>query len=162
MSNSAEANRGAEVYAHALVEAGDARANADTVQWRRSRDFSLDVLGILREVLEFGDSKLIDDMARKYLIDSIAKKYKDILDSKDEELVKVITAVPLDDELREKVRNKVAGDLGKPVYLVETVDPSILGGIILEVLGKRFDASVRAQLADIRKTLVSTYAGSEG
>lgn len=52
-------------------------------------------------------------------------------------------------------------DLKAPVYLVERVDPSIIGGIMLEARGKRHDASVRAQLANIRKTLSSSFIGGE-
>ena len=52
-------------------------------------------------------------------------------------------------------------DLNAPVYLVERVDPSILGGIILEQRGKRYDASVRAQLSNIRKQLADTFIGVE-
>ena len=36
-----------------------------------------------------------------------------------------------------------------------------IGGIMLEVRGKRYDASVRAQLANIRKTLSSSFIGGE-
>ena len=71
------------------------------------------------------------------------------------------TSVPMDDDLRAKVRAKVEKDLDAPVFLVERVDPSILGGIIVEARGNRHDASVRAQLANIRKTLSSTYIGSD-
>ena len=71
------------------------------------------------------------------------------------------TAVPMDDALREKVRAKTEADLNAPVYLVERIDPSIIGGIMLEVRGKRYDASVRAQLANIRKTLSSTFIEGE-
>ena len=75
--------------------------------------------------------------------------------------VTVTTAVPMDDALRAKVRAKTEKDLHAPVYLVERVDPSIIGGIMLEIRGKRYDASVRAQLANIRKTLSSTFIEGE-
>ena len=75
--------------------------------------------------------------------------------------VTVTTAVPMDDDLRAKVRAKAQKDLGLPVYLVERVDPSIIGGIMLEVRGKRYDAAVRAQLANIRKTLSASFIGGE-
>ena len=73
----------------------------------------------------------------------------------------VTTAVPMDDELRKAVSAKAEADLDAPVYLVERVDPSIIGGIMLEVRGKRYDASVRAQLSNIRKTLSSSFNGGE-
>jgi F-type H+-transporting ATPase subunit delta len=59
------------------------------------------------------------------------------------------------------VRERAEKQLKAPVYLVERVDPSILGGIVIEARGKRFDASIKAQLANIRKTLGSTFVGSD-
>ena len=96
------------------------------------------------------------------LVDDVARTYKEILDSEDKTVsVTVTTAVPLDDDLREKVIAKAEKDLNAPVYLVERVDPSIIGGVVLEARGNRYDASVRAQLANIRKTLSSTFIGSD-
>ena len=96
------------------------------------------------------------------LVEDVAKQYKSYLDSQDTTVsVTVTTAVPMDDELREKVRAKASADLNAPVYLVERVDPSIIGGIMLEARGKRYDASVRAQLSNIRKTLSSSFIGGE-
>ena len=67
----------------------------------------------------------------------------------------------MDDDLRQKVRTKAEKYLNAPVYLVERVEPEILGGIVLEAKGNRYDASVKAQLANIRKTLASTFIGSD-
>ena len=127
-----------EAYARALIEAGrsEGRANADLVQWQHARKFSPEVLETLSAMHES------DDLG---LVDKVARQYKEILD----------------DELRAKVKAKAESDLKAPVYLVERVDPSILGGIVFEARGKRFDASVRAQLANIRKTLSSTFIGSD-
>ena len=89
-------------------------------------------------------------------------QWKQLLESEDETVsVTVTTAVPMDDDLRAKVRAKAEKELDAPIYLVERVEPSIIGGIILEAHGKRFDASVKAQLANIRKTLTSTSIGSD-
>ena len=73
----------------------------------------------------------------------------------------VTTAVPMDDEMRERVREKCRKDFDAPVYLVEHVDPSILGGIILEAKGHRRDASVKAQLINVRKKLSSANMGGD-
>ena len=70
-------------------------------------------------------------------------------------MVTVTTAVAMDDDLREKVLEKARGLFDAAIYLVERIDPAILGGIILEARGQRYDASVRAQLASIRKRLAS-------
>ena len=140
-----------EAYARALIEAArqEGRANKDLVQVNHALKFSPEVL----------EMRAQDDLE---LIGEVARQYKEILDTEDETVsVTVTTSVPMDDDLRAKVRAKVEKDLDAPVFLVERVDPSILGGIIVEARGNRHDASVRAQLANIRKTLSSTYIGSD-
>ena len=144
-----------EAYTRALMEAArsEGRSNSDLVQWQHAKKFSPEVLETLSAMHQDDDLDLIDKVARHY---------KELLDSEDTTVsVTVTTAVPMDDALREKVRAKTEKDLGAPVYLVERVDPSIIGGVILEARGKRYDASVRAQLANIRKTLSSTFIGSD-
>lgn len=153
-SKRAEAEK-VEAYTRALMEAArsEGRANADLVQWQHARKFSPEVLETLAAMQREDDLDLVSQ---------VAKQYKEYLDAEDKTVsVTVTTAVPLDDDLREKVRAKTEADLKAPVYLVERVDPSIIGGIMLEARGKRYDASVRAQLANIRKTLSSSFIGGE-
>lgn len=153
-SKRAEAEK-VEAYTRALMEAArsEGRANADLVQWQHARKFSPEVLETLAAMQREDDLDLVSQ---------VAKQYKEYLDAEDKTVsVTVTTAVPLDDDLREKVRAKAEADLKAPVYFVERVDPSIIGGIMLEARGKRYDASVRAQLANIRKTLSSSFIGGE-
>lgn len=144
-----------EKYARALIEAArqEGRANKDLVQWKHAMKFSFEVLETLSAMRNEDDLDLISDVERAY---------NELLESEDETVsVTVTTAVPMDDDLRAKVRAKAEKELNAPIYLVERVEPSIIGGIILEAYGKRFDASVKAQLANIRKTLTSTPIGSD-
>ncbi|WP_407417029.1 F0F1 ATP synthase subunit delta [Paratractidigestivibacter faecalis] len=153
-SKRAEAEK-VEAYTRALMEAArsEGRANADLVQWQHARKFSPEVLETLAAMQREDDLDLVAQ---------VAKQYKEYLDAEDKTVsVTVTTAVSMDDDLREKVRAKAEADLKAPVYLVERVDPSIIGGIMLEARGKRHDASVRAQLANIRKTLSSSFIGGE-
>lgn len=71
------------------------------------------------------------------------------------EKVTAITAVPLSDELREKLIKKLEKDTGKTIALELRVDKSILGGIILRTENSQTDASVRARLEGIRTELSS-------
>lgn len=153
-SNRSEAEK-VEAYTRALLEAarGEGRANADLVQWQHARKFSPEVLETLAAMQKEDDLHLIEE---------VSKQYKEFLDNEDKTVsVTVTTAVPMDDDLRAKVKAKAEKDLNAPVYLVERVDPSIIGGIMLEQRGKRYDASVRAQLSNIRKKLSSSFNGGE-
>lgn len=71
-------------------------------------------------------------------------------------IVEVTTAVELDDNLRDVITKKLEADLGKSVVLKETVDKSILGGIIMSTNGKHLDASMTSQLDRAREVLKSS------
>jgi F-type H+-transporting ATPase subunit delta len=144
-----------EAYTRALLDAArkEGRTDSDLIQWQHARKFSPEVLETLTTM--YGQ----DDLT---LVEKVARQYKELVDAGDDTvLVSVTTAVPLDERLRAKVKNQAEAELGKPVYLVEHVSPDILGGIVLEARGKRYDVSVRAQLANIRKTLTSTFIGGD-
>lgn len=71
------------------------------------------------------------------------------------EKVTAITAVPLSNELTEKLISKLEKETGKKIALELKVDKSILGGIILRTENSQTDASVRARLEGIRSELSS-------
>jgi F-type H+-transporting ATPase subunit delta len=63
----------------------------------------------------------------------------------------VTTARPLEASLKKDVLDFIAKMEGvKDVTLSETVDPTILGGVIIETPRKRFDASVSTKLKRLR------------
>lgn len=67
-----------------------------------------------------------------------------------------VTALPLGQELQEKLRLRLQSLTGKQVELQVRVDPGVLGGIRLEYDGKALDGTVRSRLAGIEKTLSET------
>jgi F-type H+-transporting ATPase subunit delta len=84
---------------------------------------------------------LMDNANEDYLIDQVYREFKERLDNGDLTIsVDVTTAVPMGDELRAKVIEKCEQDFDRPVYLVEHVEPKIIGGIIIEARGHRRDA----------------------
>jgi F-type H+-transporting ATPase subunit delta len=59
----------------------------------------------------------------------------------------VVTAVPLDDELREEILTVARKVTGKPkVELKEEVDPAIIGGFILNAGTQQIDSSIKHKL----------------
>ena len=74
-------------------------------------------------------------------------------------VVDVETVVPLDDDLRKLIKEKTEADLGCKAVLNESIDKSILGGIIMSVNGKRIDASVISQLNHARYALKENDGG---
>ena len=70
--------------------------------------------------------------------------------------VTAVTAVPLSDSLREKLHQKLAQEMNKTVDLRVHVDPSILGGIRLEMDGKQLDGTVQTRLQELSQILRET------
>ena len=61
--------------------------------------------------------------------------------------VSVVTAVPLENDLREEVLSLARKIAGMPrVELTENVDPEIIGGFILNAGSQQIDSSIRHQL----------------
>ena len=69
------------------------------------------------------------------------------------ETADVTTAIALDDAYRLKLAQRITEIVGKPVVLKTKVDPSIIGGIIIQVGDKLIDGSVRAKLAALKSEL---------
>lgn len=66
---------------------------------------------------------------------------------------RVRTAVPLGEALRARVRETVARHTGRQPILIETVDPAVIGGIVIEVGGQKIDGSVANKLRELGKAL---------
>lgn len=66
---------------------------------------------------------------------------------------KVQTARPLSDELRKSVTAYVKRiENAHNVTIEESVEPALLGGIVVTTPSKRFDASIASQLKQLRST----------
>ncbi len=71
------------------------------------------------------------------------------------EIVNVITAAALSDEQAEKLEIKLERKLGKKVILSATVDPDIMGGIVVRTESSQIDASIKTRLDDLQKQIKS-------
>ncbi len=66
----------------------------------------------------------------------------------------VTTAVPLTEELREQVVAVAERYTGRRANLVESVDPEILGGLVIQVEDHKLDRSVAGELRRVREQLL--------
>lgn len=79
---------------------------------------------------------------------AFVKQYKEL---KNIRTVHLTTAVPLRQDIRDKIFGKVAASLpNNQVEMVEKVNPEILGGFVLEMDDKLFDASIRNDLNEVK------------
>lgn len=66
----------------------------------------------------------------------------------------VTTAVPLDDEQRARMAEKLSKMTDKLVMLNEKVDEGIIGGVLLEMNGQRYDNTLKNRLKSIHSAMV--------
>lgn len=68
----------------------------------------------------------------------------------------VTSAVGLDDKLRGEVYKMIRESLNSEVELIEKVDKDLIGGFILRVGDKQYDASIARDLRLMRQELIDT------
>ena len=92
------------------------------------------------------DNKRID------ILDQVALKYTKIYDEFiGKEVATVTTAVPMTSDLELKVMAKVKELTSKSVELHNVIDESILGGFILRIGDKQYNASVANKLNKLKR-----------
>ena len=64
------------------------------------------------------------------------------------------TAVPLTGEELAALSNRLQQTTGKPVVLETQVDPSLIGGVVIQIGDQLIDASTRSRLLALRQSLV--------
>lgn len=67
--------------------------------------------------------------------------------------VEAVTAVPLPDDLRSRIVEEISRKTGRSVDLTESVDPEIVGGLVLRIGGAVVDGSVRHRIEELRAAL---------
>ena len=68
--------------------------------------------------------------------------------------VEVTSAVELDEQTVRGIGDRIAEQTGRKVELSSTVEPDILGGIVVRVGNQVLDASIRNRLESLRKQVV--------
>jgi ATP synthase F1 delta subunit len=65
--------------------------------------------------------------------------------------VEITSAIELDSSVAERIGDEIGRQTGRKVQLKSTVDPDVLGGIVLRVGNSILDASIRTRLENLRK-----------
>jgi len=90
-------------------------------------------------------------------VTDIADEYQRLLDNyhgiEGVEIAEVITAIPLDDDDKLKLAQRLTSIVGRPVVLKDTVDSKLIGGIVIRVGDKLIDGSIRSKLGSLRREM---------
>jgi F-type H+-transporting ATPase subunit delta len=99
---------------------------------------------------------LLADKGRTDSLDEIAREYERLV-AEHEGIVhaELTTAVELSDEEARKLLDRIEQASGRKVEATRSVDPDLIGGIVLQVGSHRLDASVRGRLDRLRRELAT-------
>jgi F-type H+-transporting ATPase subunit delta len=169
------------VYARALYDAAKEQSNVELVQ-QELTDFVAAVHDVpeLRAVLRNPQvdpraksaalasiTEGAQDVVRNFLrllaekgriaeVEEIARELDRLVASARGQLsVELTTAQELSDEEARTIVDQIAKASGRKVEATRTVDPDLIGGIVLQAGSFRLDASVRGRLNRLRQELVS-------
>lgn len=106
----------------------------------------------------FGDFlTLLVDKRRIDMVQQMALAYLDIYRKANNiKRVEVVSAAPLADDVLDRIRRIVAGELGgASMEFTTSVDSSLIGGFIVNIDNERLDASMRNRLKELRLSLLN-------
>lgn len=72
---------------------------------------------------------------------------------------KLLSAKPLGQDQLRAIESRFTALLGGSVRLTEETDPSLLGGVRVEIDGRVYDGSLRLQLQEVLKALQTEEEG---
>lgn len=110
---------------------------------------------------------LLVDKRRTVILSEICRVFEELVHREVREIeVKVETPAPLSRRDEEKVKTLISSRVGQQVYLTEKVRPEMIGGIVLEFLGHRWDGSIKGHIErlthELRERCPATAFSIEG
>ncbi len=67
--------------------------------------------------------------------------------------VTAVTAIPMEKEAQDKLKDMVSKKLDKDVIFENNIDESIIGGVLLKIGDKVFDGTLKSELKSVEKQL---------
>lgn len=97
---------------------------------------------------------LMCEKGRMPCLDAAISEYNALLDASEHiSTAKVISAVPLTDGEKAKLKEKLEAMYNRTVNLECLIDTTVLGGLIVEVDGNTLDGSLRYRLREVKEVM---------
>ena len=118
-----------------------------------------DKAGVLDRILELTAPhpmvanflRVIARNGRLFALDAIIKSFRELAaTARDEVTAEVTSAVPLKQPQLAALAETLKARIGKTVTLVEHVDPSLIGGLVVKVGSRMIDSSLKTKLSAMR------------
>jgi F-type H+-transporting ATPase subunit delta len=118
--------------------------------------------GVLKEILGDADEHVRNlrmlnaDKGRNADIDEIVGEFERLVAREERRLeVELTTPYELSDQEASQILKQIEEASGRKVEATRTVDPDLIGGLVLQAGSLRVDASVRGRLERLRRELVA-------
>lgn len=118
--------------------------------------------GALQEVFASSNAvtkglfKLLGENKRFDILANVASEYSRLFEEMNGvEVAEVTTAVAMDAELEGKVLSQILTLTNKKVVIKNVVDPSLIGGFIIRIGDKQYNASVAGRLQSLKREFAS-------
>ncbi len=125
-----------------LVEEGPHAQVIESAFRGKASDLLVDSLQVINRKGRLGSLRAISEGYRAALRD--LRGWMD---------VQVRTAVPLTDALRARLTEALAASTSRKPSLIETVDPAVIGGLVVQIEGRKIDASLASRLHHLSEAL---------
>jgi F-type H+-transporting ATPase subunit delta len=99
--------------------------------------------------------RVLLEAGRLQALEQVLRAYETMVDERLGRVRAVVTsAVPLEGEAQEGLRQRLAEMTGKRAYLEVRQDAGLLGGLVTQIGSQVYDGSLRTQLARLQQELV--------
>jgi F-type H+-transporting ATPase subunit delta len=101
---------------------------------------------------------LLLDRDRLVHLPNIVSRYRRLLnEAKGRVEAKIVGASTLEPAMFEQLRRQLGAISGKEVVLEQSIDPSLVGGLLVDMEGIVYDGSVRTQLEKMKQRIARGY-----
>jgi F-type H+-transporting ATPase subunit delta len=113
------------------------------------KDFHKTTIGFLEIIVRKNRSNILENIADVFIEQFNA--FNNIISAS------VKTAQPIDDKTASEVMLFIERQSGKKVALTKITDPSLIGGLVIQIEDKLYDASISGKLNNLKQNLLNTY-----
>lgn len=99
--------------------------------------------------------EMLIDGSRMEILHEIVRRYRHEWNARNNvHAARVFTAIELDEDTRQRVQKAIETAVSGSVEMEAEIDPSLVGGVRVEVDGHLFDGTVKARLKALRQHLL--------
>ena len=134
-----------EILEHPRISEGEKKKLVESIF---GKNVSEEVLNFLYIIIDKRRESSIIDIVKEY--NTLFKEYNNILE------IEAVTAVEMKESAKDRLQTVLESRFEKTVHLSNLVDPSIIGGVLLNMDEQVIDSSIRGQLKEMENMIKET------